>query len=121
MADLIQAHGDTLQVIDAKGRIILPGFIEPHMHFLPIATIGRLEDVGPYRFSKTEDALAHLKSLAATLAPGEWLMGRQFDPSLQEGPNQLTRDELDTVSAVNPVFIYNASLHFAYCNSASPW
>ena len=87
-ADLIKAHGDTLQVIDAKGRIILPGFIEPHMHFLPIATIGRLEDVGPYRFSKTEDALAHLKSLAATLAPGEWLMGRQFDPSLQEGPKQ---------------------------------
>ncbi|MBT5462505.1 MAG: amidohydrolase [Gammaproteobacteria bacterium] len=118
-ADLIKAHGDTLQVIDAKGRTILPGFIEPHMHFLPIATIGRLEDVGPYRFSKTADALAHLKSLAATLAPGEWLMGRQFDPSLQTGPDQLTLKELDAVSAVNPVFIYNASLHFAYCNAAA--
>jgi len=118
-ADLVKAYGDTLQVIDAKGRTILPGFIEPHMHFLPIATIGGLEDVGPYRFSKTQDALTHLKSLAATLAPGEWLMGRQFDPSLQDGPDQLTITELDAVSAVNPVFIYNASLHFAYCNSAA--
>ena len=46
-------------------------------------------------------------------------MGRQFDPSLQTGPDQLTLKELDAVSAVNPVFIYNASLHFAYCNAAA--
>jgi predicted amidohydrolase YtcJ len=44
-------------------------------------------------------------------------MGRQFDPSLQEGLDLLTRAELDTVSTCNAVFIYNASLHFGYCNS----
>src|SRR6056300_1064867 len=28
---LVAAHGQELEVIDAEGRVILPGFIEPHM------------------------------------------------------------------------------------------
>jgi len=40
-------------------------------------------------------------------------------PALQTGPDQVTLKELDAVSAVNPVFIYNASLHLAYCNAAA--
>jgi predicted amidohydrolase YtcJ len=114
---LVAAHGQELEVIDAEGRVILPGFIEPHMHFLPIATIGQLEDIGPFRFSKTVDALAHLKKLAEGLGPNEWLLARQFDPSLQEGLTELTKDALDEVSRSNAVLVYNASLHFAYCNS----
>jgi len=106
-------------IIDCKGRVILPGFIEPHMHFLPIASIGRFEDIGPYRFTKTVDAIGHLKKLAENLAQGQWLMARQFDPSLQEGPEFLTADMLDEVSTHHPVFVYNASLHFAYCNSVA--
>jgi hypothetical protein len=58
------------ELIDCKGRVILPGFIEPHMHFLPIASIGRFEDIGPYRFTKTTDAISHLKTLAEDLAQG---------------------------------------------------
>jgi len=115
--ELEARFGDDLTLIDAEGRAILPGFIEPHMHFLPIATIGRLENVGPYRFPKTEDALSHLGTLASKLEEGQWLMGRQFDPALQEGPETLTRWMLDEVSSTHPILIYNASLHFAYCNS----
>ncbi len=116
-AELEAEFGDDLTLIDAEGQIIVPGFIEPHMHFLPIATIGRLEDVGPYRFPKTEDAMRHLATLTTSLEDGQWLMGRQFDPALQEGPETLTRWMLDEVSSTHPILIYNASLHFAYCNS----
>lgn len=104
-------------LIDCDGKVILPGFIEPHMHFLPIATIGKFADVGPFRFRETSAALQHLKEIAGSLEDDEWLVARQFDPSLQEGPATLTRDLLDQVSETNPVLVYNASLHFAYCNS----
>ena len=103
--ELEAQFGDDLTLIDAEGRAILPGFIEPHMHFLPIATIGRLENVGPYRFPKTEDALSHLGTLASKLEEGQWLMGRQFDPALQEGPDTLTRSMLDEVSSTHPILI----------------
>jgi len=113
---LKEEHQDA-ELIDCQGRTILPGFVEPHMHFLPIATIGKFEDVGPFRYPSFDDALTRLRELAEAADADQWIMARQFDPSLQEGPGQLTRQMLDTVSTTAPVFVYNASLHFAYCNS----
>ncbi|MCZ6501108.1 MAG: amidohydrolase [Gammaproteobacteria bacterium] len=116
-ASVKAAADDDAEIIDCQGKIVLPGFIEPHMHFFPIAAIGRYEDIGPFRYPTVEGALSRLRSLAENAAPNEWIMGRQFDPSLQEGGEELTRDQLDTVSTTNAVFVYNASLHFGYCNS----
>ncbi len=115
-ADLIDDYEDA-DLIDCQGKTMLPGFIEPHMHFFPIATIGKFEDVGPFRCPNVADALLKLKELAQAAGPDEWIMARQIDPSLQEGAENLNRHMLDTVSTTNPVFVYNASLHFAYCNS----
>ena len=106
-----------LQRINLQGKTVLPGFVEPHMHLPPLAMLHRFSNVGPNRFATTEEALAQLRDDAAEVEAGEWVVGRQFDPSLQEGPDYLTKDLLDTVSTEHPVFVYNASLHLAYCNS----
>ena len=37
-------------------------------------------------------AVDHLASLAPTVERGRWLCGRQFDPSLQHGPDTLTTE-----------------------------
>ncbi|MEC7106972.1 MAG: amidohydrolase family protein [Pseudomonadota bacterium] len=113
---LLDKHAD-LQRIDLQGKTVLPGFVEPHMHLPPLAMLHRFSNVGPNRFATTEEALAQLRDDAAEVEAGEWVVGRQFDPSLQEGPDYLTKDLLDTVSTEHPVFVYNASLHLAYCNS----
>ncbi len=112
-----EASDPDCEVIDCEGRTMLPGFIEPHFHFFPCSSIERYENVGPFRFEQVDDALARMRELADAAGPDDWIMGRQFDPSLQEGADLLTRDMLDTVSTTNPVVVYNASLHFAYCNS----
>ncbi len=116
--DLPEEARDT-QRIDGAGRVILPGFIDPHMHLAPLAMLNDFENVGPFRFETTAAALARLAEVAADKAAGEWILGRQYDPSLQAGPDYLTTDLLDTVSVEHPVFIYNASLHLAYCNSVA--
>jgi len=84
-----------------------------------LAMLVKFENVGPFRFPTTAEALDHLQGIAAQKTAGEWVVGRQFDPSLQKGPDFLTRDLLDEVSTEHPVFIYNASLHLAYCNSVA--
>ena len=106
-----------LRRIDLQGKTLLPGFVEPHMHLPPLAMLHQFSNVGPNRFSTTDEALDQLREDAAAAKPGEWVVGRQFDPSLQQGPDYLTKDLLDTVSSEHPVFVYNASLHLAYCNS----
>ena len=106
-----------LRRIDLQGKTVLPGFVEPHMHLPPLAMLHQFSNVGPNRFTTTDAALEQLREDAAAAEPGEWVVGRQFDPSLQQGPDYLTKDLLDTVSTEHPVFVYNASLHLAYCNS----
>lgn len=118
-AEVLAAVGDDAVVLDRDGATILPGFIEPHAHVLPTALLRTWEDVGPFRFDTVDAAIDHLRSRVGAVAPGGWLMGRQFDPSLQAGPNQLTTDLLDRVSTEVPVVVTNASLHFAYANSAA--
>ena len=113
------AAGPDAQIIDRPGATILPGFIEPHAHLLPTALLRSWHDVGPFRFDTVDAAVDHLASLAPTVERGRWLCGRHFDPSLQHGPDTLTTELLDRVSLDVPVVVTNASLHFAYANSAA--
>jgi predicted amidohydrolase YtcJ len=108
---------DETRRIDCEGRTILPGFIEPHMHLAPIAALRAHENIGPFRFDSVDEALSRLRELTDDATPDVWITARQFDPSLQQGPGVLTADMLDEVSAIQPIFVYNASLHFGYCNS----
>lgn len=113
------AAGDDAEVIDRTGSTILPGFIEPHAHLLPTALLDTFVDVGPFSFDTADEAIAHLRTVAPDTPAGSWIRGRQFDPSLQAGPDELTTEMLDTVSDTVPVVVMNASGHFAYVNSAA--
>jgi predicted amidohydrolase YtcJ len=115
--DLPSEASADAQRIDMKGQVVLPGFVEPHMHLAPLAMLHSFENVGPFRFATMAEAVRRLKKVAETTEKGHWVVGRQLDPSLQEGPNALTCDMLDEASTTHPVFVYNASLHLAYCNS----
>ena len=111
------AAGAQAQVVDLRGRVMLPGFVEPHAHVVAGALVDSLMDhVGMTRFATTALVLEHLKTKARTTPPGQWIMGRNFDPSLQAGPASIGFAELDAVSKEHPVFVLNASGHLAYAN-----
>lgn len=115
--DQVPAEASSEQVIDAQGRFLMPGFIDPHMHLAPLAMLHSFTNIGPFRFETTQAALSHLAEVAQQTPAGDWVVARQYDPSLQAGPEALTTELLDQVSSTHPVFVYNASLHLAYCNS----
>ena len=115
--DVLAAAGRGARTIDLAGRVVLPGFIEPHMHFALMAGLGHLEDIGPFQQPTFDDALNALREIAAAAGPGEWVMGRQFDPILLNPPRDLTTRDLDSVVSDRPAFILNASGHIAYVNN----
>lgn len=115
--DVLAAAGKDPDVVDLDGRVLLPGFIEPHMHFALMAGLGHWPDIGPFKHETAEAALAALRRIAEETPADEWIVARQFDPSLQTGPEMLTTRELDTVSTDRPVFVLNASGHLAYGNT----
>jgi predicted amidohydrolase YtcJ len=87
------------------------------MHFALMAGLGHWPDIGPFKYDSTSEALAALKRIAARTPPDQWVVARQFDPSLQQGPAMLTTRELDGIDAHRPVFVLNASGHLAYGNT----
>jgi predicted amidohydrolase YtcJ len=115
--DVLAAAGRGAQTVDLAGRVVLPGFIEPHMHFALMAGLGFVEDIGPFEQPTFDDALEALRRIAATAGSGEWVMGRQFDPILLDPPRDLTTRDLDPIVPDRPAFVLNASGHIAYVNS----
>ena len=115
--EVLAAAGRGATMIDLAGRVVLPGFIEPHMHFALMAGLGFVEDIGPFRQPTFRDALDALRRIAAAAGPDEWVMGRQFDPILLDPPRDLTTRDLDPIVSDRPALILNASGHIAYANS----
>ena len=117
---VVAAAGRDARVINLDGRVVLPGFIEPHMHFLLMAGLGHVRDIGPFVYPTIDDTLAALREIreeAAAEGAEYWVMGRQFDPILLEPQRELTTKELDEVVPDRPVFVLNASGHIGYVNS----
>ena len=95
-----ETAGRGANVVDLDGRVVLPGFIEPHMHFLLMAGLGHLRDIGPFNYPTFEETLAALREIrveALAAGPDEWVMGRQFDPILLEPQRELLAADLDEV------------------------
>jgi predicted amidohydrolase YtcJ len=109
--------GKNARRIDLRGRTVLPGFIEPHIHFSLLSFTADWLDIGPLKYATTEEALAALTRAVDESSGDDWIMARQFDPSLQAGPAMLTTRELDQISTDRPVFVLNAPGHLAYVNS----
>lgn len=112
------AAGEHAKIVDLKGKTLLPGFIDPHTHVVAGSVVDSvMEYVGMARFRTVAEVLKHLEKMTRDKAPGEWVVVRNFDPSVQTGPDALTFKELDAVSTQHPIFVLNASGHLAYANS----
>jgi predicted amidohydrolase YtcJ len=109
-------------VKDLAGKVLLPGFIDPHSHFLDSLTMAdrvnvSAPPVGPA--SNPDEIVAELKKAAAAkgLKPGELLLGWGYDENLMPKGTELTRDQLDAAFPDNPVGIIHVSMHGAVINS----
>ena len=117
-AEVRKAVGEGAKIVDLKGKTVLPGFIDPHTHVVAGSVVDAIMDyVGMAKYGTVDEVLAHITARAAKAPAGEWLVFRNFDPAVQEGPDALTFKELDAVSTEHPIFVLNASGHLAYANS----
>jgi predicted amidohydrolase YtcJ len=118
LEDMKKEYGKSAELIDLQGRVMLPGFIDPHSHVISFAPIRFLtENIGLINFRTTAEALDHLKEKVAELEDGAWLLASNWDPAVQDGVPALTIKELDEVSTAHPIFVLNTSGHLAYVNS----
>ena len=103
------------RIVDAGGRLVLPGFQDTHIH---------LQDSGTDRAlfadlegaAAVEELQARLAEFAAEKNGGGWIRGVGWFSGIF-GEHNLSRQVLDQVSRERPIFIYASDGHSAAINS----
>ena len=113
--------GSSTKVIDLRGRLAVPGFIEGHGHFMGV---GASKMILNLRDAKNWDQIVAMVAAAAREAqPGAWILGRGWhqakwdrtpEPNVRGFPVQ---DSLSKASPRNPVLLTHASGHAAFVNA----
>ena len=125
--DRILAVGTTAEItrmatpetrrIDLRGRTVIPGLIDNHIHLLRAAATWTRE----VRFDgidSRKQAVEMLRARVKAAAPGDWIynIGGWAHAQFADDPRPFTREELDRVAPANPVALQE-SYYQVFLNS----
>ena len=117
------AHrGPDTEMVDLRGRAILPGFVDAHGHLTSVARMAATANVASPPVGPVEDLDDLVEVMRAAAAGGEapvgdWLVGAGYDDALLAEGRHPNRDDLDRISPDQPVALFHVSLHFVTLNS----
>lgn len=103
--------------VDLCGGALLPGFIDTHLHPIPVVIFELNPDLG--RARNIDEVVDILRAAEADCGPDEWVMGMQLDDEALEEGRLPTRQELDRVSPTRPVVVLERDGHCSVGNSAA--
>jgi predicted amidohydrolase YtcJ len=123
-AEVMKLKGPRTEVIDLKGRTMVPGFIDPHGHMV----VGGLQALSANLLAPPDGKVTDIASLLQTLR--DWvaankaavektqlIVGFGYDQATLKEHRAPTREELDTVSKEIPIVLVHQSAHFGALNS----
>jgi len=114
--DLDDLRGPKTEVIDLRGRLLLPGFQDAHVH----AVFGGIE-MGQCDLTGivgVEECLTRIREHAEKHPGAEWITGSGW--SMESFPGGVpTRDLLDRVAPDRPVYLTNRDHHGAWVNTVA--
>ncbi|GAA3920443.1 amidohydrolase [Luteimonas lutimaris] len=114
-ADVRRWAGTQTQVFELRGRRVVPGFNDAHVHFFDggqgLASVQLRDAPSPEAFRD------RIGAYAATLAPGRWVLNGNWDHERWTPAELPTRQLIDAVTPDNPVFINRLDGHMALANS----
>jgi predicted amidohydrolase YtcJ len=101
--------------IDLQGRMLLPGFIDAHLHLFGISH----RQIEPDKAQSIVQLKAMVAAKAKILGPDEWITGYGWDEAHFTEKRVPTRRDLDEAAPRNPVVLIRAGSHSVVGNSAA--
>ena len=114
----MEQEANTLEakmILDYKGKTVLPGFIDTHVHAFPSAIM--MTGVDLSSCTKIEEVTASLADYCRRVPVGAWVFGSHFQDKLLAENRFPALAELDAVSAEHPIILIHNDLHPVMFNS----
>jgi predicted amidohydrolase YtcJ len=114
-AEIALWRGPNTKLIDAGGKLLLPGFNDAHVHF--VAGGLQLDSVQLNDVTNTNEFVRRIAEQAKKTPKGEWIMGGDWDETKWTPPNWPTKEMIDPVTLDNPVLVSRYDGHSVLANS----
>lgn len=116
-AEIRAFAGPQTVVVDAKQRLVLPGFNDAHVHFTAIGN--RFSHLDLRNAKSAEEVVEKIEYFCRFLPKGRWLIGAGLDQTRWKSAVLPALERIDAVSRDNPVLLYFADPKSALVNSAA--
>jgi hypothetical protein len=104
-----------LEAIDLKGRTVIPGLCDAHLHFSSVSLA--MQRVNHNDLPSLAEALKRVAERAGKTPKGQWILGRGWDQTEWVENRYPTRQDLDGVAPDHPVLLNRTDGHLGWVNS----
>jgi predicted amidohydrolase YtcJ len=108
-------RGPRTEVLDAGGKLLLPGFNDAHVHFIDGGA--QLDAVQLTDATSAEEFARRIGERAKTTPQGEWILGGDWDETKWNPAELPTKELIDRVARNVPVFVSRYDGHMGVGNS----
>jgi predicted amidohydrolase YtcJ len=114
-AAIAKFRGASTKVIDAAGQLVLPGFVDCHIHFIDGAfSLGRVNLAGA---KDVPDIQQRLREYAAKHPGNDWILGRGWNYAMFGAETLPNKKYLDELFPDRPVLLEGYDGHTYWANS----
>jgi predicted amidohydrolase YtcJ len=104
-------------VVDLKGKTVVPGFNDAHMHFLNYAV--QKNNVNLLNVPSIDELIIVTKEYIKTrsIPNDQWILSRGWNHNLFSEKRLPSRYDLDKISTQHPIYFARVCGHIGVCNS----
>lgn len=103
------------ELVDLRGKTVLPGFIDAHIHLL--STAYRAHHINALDCTSEDEVAELVRQRAASTPPGRWIQGGRWYKDSWPGQRFPTKASLDQAAPNHPVALWSKDGHLLWVNS----
>ncbi|CAN5811463.1 amidohydrolase [soil metagenome] len=114
--EILSLQQSNTKLIDAKGKTVLPGFIDAHIHIWKVGNLKTflLDLRGVISITEMQDKLSDF----IKRNPGNsWIQARGFNEANMKEQRLPTKEDLDKITTERPLYIIRTCAHIGIANS----
>jgi len=118
-AQVMETKGPNTELVDLRGRTVMPGFVGAHEHPSITAVFSGAANLSGFTHRTNAEVWQALRDAVAKAPKGEWIYAGGLDPILTPDLKIPNRRELDVLAPENPVVMVSQTFHSFWANSSA--